>query len=129
MQPFYDQYQQRFLGTHVLESKQQDSPFKNHLGVGLRIQFQSGEKLGIGLGKDIQIQVATRIATLFSEAKRLIFMEAFGFNLKAWGFAYHNSPPSDIAIAAIQKCLLGQITWMGKNHQTLCGVMLRLDTR
>ena len=64
--------------------------------------------------QDTQIQVATRVATLSSEAKRLIFMEAFGFNLKAWGFAYHNSPPSDIAIAAIQKCLLGQTTWMGK---------------
>lgn len=74
------------------------------------MEFQSVEKLGIGLGKDIQIQVATRIETLSSEAKRLIFMEAFGFNIKAWRFAYHNSPPSDIAIAAIQKCLLSQIT-------------------
>ena len=91
------------------------------------MEFQSVEKLGIGFGKDIQIQVATRIETLSPEAKRLIFMKAFGFNLKAWGFAYHNSPPSDIAIAAIQKCLLGQITWMGK--KLLCSVMLRLDTR
>ena len=76
------------------------------------MEFQSVEKLGIGLGKDIQIQVALQL--YLQEAKRLIFMEAFGFNLKEWGFAYHNSLPSDIAIAAIQKCLLGQITWMGK---------------
>ena len=62
-----------------MESKQQDFPFKNHLGVGFRMEFQSVEKLGIGFGKDIQIQVATRIETLSPEAKRLFFMKAFGF--------------------------------------------------